>query len=45
MNKFLLYINEVLESLDIPARNTNSLPKTTKKSIRSHSKSIRLEDK
>ena len=44
MNKFLLYINDVLESLDIPTIN-NSTSKKVKPSTKNHSKNIHLEEK
>lgn len=44
MNKFLLYINDVLESLDIPTIS-NSTSKKMKSSSNNKSKSIHLEEK
>jgi len=44
MNKFLLYINDVLESLDIPTIS-NSASKSTKSSSKNQSKGIHLEEK
>lgn len=44
MSKFLLYINDVLESLDIPRIN-NSTSKKLESSTKTHSNNIHLEEK
>ena len=43
MNKFLHYINEVLESLDIHT-NIRPISNTSKSSSRTHSKNNHLEE-